>query len=155
MTLLVSPIIRDTTFGNFHEPRKVVNSLSGSIAGMARRGRSSAVRQSCLQYEPIRVKMKRFRPLPRPWVAIRGRHLRWARRPLGLTVSPMAVSVHGDWVLAQVQDLRTHWRLRKPLVCVGLTDQPSRPATLLRSTVQSVLCLGVCHSYSDDGYDRT
>jgi hypothetical protein len=44
--------------GNFHEPPKVVNSLSGSIAGMARRRRSSALRQSCLQHEPIRVKMQ-------------------------------------------------------------------------------------------------
>jgi putative transposase len=48
----------DRFFGNFHEPRKVVNSLSGSIAGMARRRRNATVRQSCLQHEPIRVKMQ-------------------------------------------------------------------------------------------------
>jgi len=47
----------DKNLGNFHEPRTVVNSLSGSIAGMARRRRSAAVRQSCLQHEPIRIKM--------------------------------------------------------------------------------------------------
>src|SRR6266702_895222 len=35
--------IPDDEFGNFHEPPKVVNSLSGSLAGMARRRRSSAL----------------------------------------------------------------------------------------------------------------
>ena len=89
---------RSQILGNFHKPRKVVNSLPGLIAGMAGRRRSSAVRQSCLQSEPIRVKRKCIRPLPRPWVAIRGRHLRWTRRPLGLIVSPMALPVHDDWI---------------------------------------------------------
>ena len=57
---ILSPQMQQTVrkMGNFHEPRKVVNSLSGSIADMARRRRSSAVRQSCLQHEPIRVKMQ-------------------------------------------------------------------------------------------------
>ena len=57
--------------GNFHEPPKVVNSLPGSIAGMARWRRSSPAREQLPQSEPIRVKMKGFRPLRRPWVAIR------------------------------------------------------------------------------------
>src|SRR6266446_4756937 len=88
-------------YGIFHASGKVVNSLPSSNAGMARRRRSAAAGQSRPQSEPIRVKMKGFRPLPRPWVAIRGRHLRWARRPLGLAVSPMALSAHDDWVRTQ------------------------------------------------------
>jgi hypothetical protein len=141
--------------GIFHTNGKVVNSLPSSNAGMARRRRSSAAGQSRPQSEPIRVQMKGFRPLPRLWVAIRGRHLPWVRRSLGLAVSPMARSARGGWIRTQAQGLSPHWPLWKPLICVGLTDPPSHPSMLLRSTAQSVLCLGVYHSYSDDGYDRT
>src|ERR687896_1013496 len=99
--------------------------------------------------------MKGFRPLPRAWVAIRGRHLRWSRRALGLVGAPMVRSAPGVWGRPLELALTPHGPEHRRLVCVGSTDRPSRPLTSLRLTVQSVLCLGVCHPYSDGGYDRT
>ncbi len=84
-----------------------------------------------------------------------GRHLPWTRRSLGLAPSEVGMLAHGDWALTQVPSLRSHKPWWKPLVCVALTDPPSRLARLLQSTVQSVLCLGACPLYSDDGYDKT
>jgi hypothetical protein len=53
-------------FGSFREITKVVNSLPGSIAVIARLRHSSPVREQLPQLSSIRVKMRRFRRLQRP-----------------------------------------------------------------------------------------